>query len=73
MIDVGVNREQRNLLQSHAQSGVDVKHYDRHEHLPEKRESLRRYDALLDKILKGEETTLVDIDTYRQQKELSFS
>ncbi|WP_419534354.1 tyrosine-type recombinase/integrase [Endozoicomonas sp.] len=73
MIDAGVNREQRNLLQSHAQNGVDVKHYDRHEHLPEKRESIRRYDALLDKILKGEETTLVDMDTYRQQKELSFS
>ena len=55
MIDAGVNREQRNLLQSHARNGVDVKHYDRHEHLPEKRESIRRYDALLDKILKGEE------------------
>ncbi|MBO9494299.1 hypothetical protein J7438_09405 [Thalassotalea sp. G20_0] len=52
---------------------MDVKHYDRHEHLLETRESIRRYDALLDKILKGEETALVDMDTYRQQKELSFS
>ncbi len=67
LIDAGVNREQRNLLQSHAQTGVDVKHYDRHEHLPEKRESMRRYDALLDKIIKGEDTKLVDLETYRQR------
>lgn len=66
LIDAGVNREQRNLLQSHAQTGVDVKHYDRHEHLPEKRESIRRYDAFLEKILNGEETKLVDLEEYRQ-------
>ena len=66
MIDAEINREQRNLLQSHAQTGVDVKHYDRHEHLPEKRESIRKYDALLDKILKGEQTKLVDMEHYRQ-------
>nr|WP_306671482.1 site-specific integrase [Endozoicomonas sp. ONNA2] len=67
LIDAGVNREQRNLLQSHGQTGVDVKHYDRHEHLPEKRESIRRYDALLGKIINGEETKLVDLEEYRQQ------
>lgn len=66
LIDAGVSREQRNLLQSHAQTGVDIKHYDRHEHLPEKRESIRRYDALLDKILTGVETTLVNLDDYSQ-------
>ncbi len=66
LIDAGVNREQRNLLQSHAQTGIDIKHYDRHEHLPEKRESIRRYDAFLNKILNGEEITLVDMEEYRQ-------
>lgn len=67
LIDASVNREQRNLLQSHGQTGVDIKHYDRHEHLPEKRDSIRRYDALLDKILNGEETMLVDMETYRER------
>ncbi|MBO9482278.1 site-specific integrase [Salinisphaera sp. G21_0] len=66
LIDAGVNREQRNLLQSHAQTGVDVKHYDRHEHLPEKRESMRMYDAFLERILNGVDTKLVDLDEYRQ-------
>ena len=66
LVDAGVSREQRNLLQSHGQTGVDVKHYDRHEHLPEKRESIRRYDALLGRILRGEETKLVDLEQYRQ-------
>ncbi len=67
LIDAGVNREQRNLLQGHGQTGVDKKHYERHEHLPEKRESIRRYDALLEKILNGEKTTLVDMEQFRQQ------
>lgn len=51
LIDAGVNREQRNLLQSHALHGVDFKHYDRHEHLPEKIEALERYDKLLESII----------------------
>lgn len=67
LIDAGVNREQRNLLQSHGQTGVDVKHYDRHEHLPEKRESMKLYDAYLSKILKGEDTKLIDLEEYRQR------
>ena len=66
LIDAGVSREQRNLLQSHAQTGVDIKHYDRHEHLPEKRESIRLYDALLSKIIDAAETTLIDMEEYRQ-------
>ena len=65
LIDAGVNREQRNLLQCHAQTGVDIEHYDRHEHLPEKRESMRKYDALLDKILSGMDVNLIDLEEYR--------
>ncbi|WP_257266034.1 hypothetical protein [Endozoicomonas sp. ONNA2] len=37
IIDAGVDRETRNLIQSHQLTGVDYEHYDRHEHLPEKR------------------------------------
>ena len=69
LIDAGVSREQRNLLQSHGQTGVDIKHYDRHEHLPEKRKSMRSYDAFLGKILDGSETTLINLDEYRHVKE----
>ncbi len=60
MVDAGINREQRNLLQSHNLTGVDVKHYDRHDHLPEKRESMYRYDLLLQKIIAGEKLNLFD-------------
>ncbi|WP_257252746.1 MULTISPECIES: integrase family protein [unclassified Endozoicomonas] len=66
LIDAGVSREQRNLLQSHAQVGVDIKHYDRHEHLSEKRESMRLYDILLTKIIEGTETVLIDLEEYQR-------
>ncbi|WP_422474585.1 tyrosine-type recombinase/integrase [Endozoicomonas sp. ALB032] len=51
MIDAGINREVRNLIQSHQLTGVDYEHYDRHEHLSEKREGMERYDGLLSNIL----------------------
>ncbi len=35
MIDAGVNRETRNLIQNHVLTGLDFKHYDKHDHLPE--------------------------------------
>ncbi len=63
MIDAGVNRDARNLIQSHNLVGVDFRHYDHTDHLPEKREALRRYDAHLSKVLSGEEYKVVDITT----------
>lgn len=67
LIDARVSREHRNLLQSHALTGVDFKNYDRHEHLPEKREAIRLYDALLEKIINGDEVKLVDLEEYRHR------
>ncbi len=52
LIDAGVNRESRNLLQSHAQTGIDITHYDRSDHMNEKRKAISKYDRLLTKILK---------------------
>ena len=47
MIDAGINREQRNLIQGHAQTGIDIKHYERHEQLQEKRAGFAKYEKLL--------------------------
>ncbi|WP_330927255.1 tyrosine-type recombinase/integrase [Candidatus Sororendozoicomonas aggregata] len=51
LIDAGVDRDSRNLLQSHQLVGVDFKHYDRHDHLPEKRAAMDKYDRLLGVII----------------------
>ena len=51
LIDAGVNREGRNLLQCHQLTGVDFKHYDRHEHLPEKWAAMEKYDRVLADII----------------------
>ncbi len=66
MVDAGLTREQRNLLQNHAQTGIDTRHYNRHDQLPEKREAIRKYDAWLSKIIDGKASKLVDLDQYRQ-------
>ena len=65
LIDAGVNRESRNLLQSHGQTGVDIEHYDRSEHMEEKRKAIGEYDRLLTKVLEGKQTKLVDLNQYR--------
>lgn len=54
MVDAGINREVRNLIQSHQLTGVDYEHYDRHEHLPEKRAGMALYDQELSKVLQKE-------------------
>lgn len=67
MIDAGLSREERNLLQNHARSGIDTKHYNRHDQLPEKREAMRKYDVWISKVIAGKATTLVDLEQYRQK------
>ena len=67
MVDAGLTREERNLLQNHAQAGIDTKHYNRHDQLPEKREAIRKYDAWLTKVIEGKVSKLVDLEVYRQQ------
>lgn len=45
----GVSREVRAQLQSHGLGGVQVRHYDRHEYLEEKREALEIFFRLVTK------------------------
>ena len=51
MIDAGVNRETRNLIQNHALTGIDFKHYDKHDHLSEKVAGMAKYDRFLEVLL----------------------
>lgn len=67
MIDAGVGREARNLVQNHNLVGADFRHYDHTDHLPEKRETLRRYDAHLGKVLTGDVRRVVDIRASRNK------
>ncbi|OQX36396.1 MAG: hypothetical protein B0D91_09100 [Oceanospirillales bacterium LUC14_002_19_P2] len=67
LIECGVKQEQRFQLQSRGDGSVESKHYDHSDRLPEKREALKMYDALLDKILKGENVKLVDMEKFRKK------
>lgn len=51
--DAGVRPEDNDQLQSHDQTGVVKKHYDRHNHLPRKRAAIRLYDRRLSHVLTG--------------------
>ena len=51
LTDAGVRPEDSNLLQSHGQTGVVIKHYDRHHHLPTKLKAMRRYERLLSRMI----------------------
>ena len=55
----GVSRETRAQLQSHGLSGVQVRHYDRHDYLHEKKEALET----LYRLLTGTGSEPVDITT----------
>ena len=68
LIECRISREQRFLIQSREDGSIESKHYDHSDRLPEKREAMKRYDAFLNKILKGEDTKLIDLDEYRQVK-----
>jgi len=63
MIDAGVNRETRNLIQNHGLTGIDFKHYDKHDHLPEKLLGMEKYDRFLDKIISDNESNVVQLVT----------
>lgn len=61
MIDAGVNRETRNLIQNHGLTGIDYKHYDKRDHLPEKLAGMIKYDNLLERIITGKMAKVVHI------------
>ncbi len=56
-----VPRELRSLLQNHAQTGVDTKHYDNDPmaHLPAKQDVMRRYERALSAVLDSTTTEKV--------------
>jgi integrase len=47
LADLGVTREVRAQLQSHGLSGIQERHYDRHEYMKDKREALRTWHEFL--------------------------
>jgi len=50
LASLGVNQERRAWLLSHGRSGVQAKHYDRWNYLPEKRGDLDRWARYLDEL-----------------------
>ena len=61
LIDAEVDRDKRNLLQGHAiNEGVDRKHYDHHDHLPEKWKAIEAYETQLKKEIAENVLTLGD-------------
>lgn len=52
--ELGFNNEQRNRLQNHAQTGVDVKHYDRWDFIDEKREMVDAFALALRYAIDGQ-------------------
>ncbi|ABE43268.1 tyrosine-type recombinase/integrase [Polaromonas sp. JS666] len=51
---MGVSRDTRAQLLSHGLSGVQQKHYDRYDYMPEKQRTLKAWARKLDAIAKGE-------------------
>lgn len=52
---LGISKDIRAQLQSHGLGGVQSRHYDRYEYMPEKRAALETWDAFLNSLLKAHE------------------
>jgi integrase len=66
---LGVNRDVRAQLQSHGLSGVQDRHYDRHDYIPEKSRALEAWTARLGRIKRGErEPGVADLAEARQRR-----
>jgi len=52
---MGISKDLRAQLQSHGLSGVQAKHYDKHDYLDEKRQALEAWNVRLDELLTGSE------------------
>lgn len=61
LASLGVNQERRAWLLSHGRSGVQKKHYDRYNYLPEKRQDLERWARYLDQLASGEAVKVVQL------------
>ncbi len=58
MAGLGVSRDVRAQLQSHGLSGVQQRHYDKHEYMAEKRAALEKWARHLDRIINGTAVTI---------------
>jgi integrase len=66
---LGVNRDVRAQLQSHGLSGVQDRHYDRHDYVAEKARALEAWTARLGRIKRGErEPGVTDLAEARQRR-----
>lgn len=50
----GLSREEKDLIQNHAEDTIQSKHYDRYGYWPEKCAAMAKWSAYLDRILSGE-------------------
>ena len=55
---MGISREVRGHLQSHGLTGVQARHYDGHDYMPEKRRALEVLRVELDRVADGEQGEL---------------
>ena len=51
MSRLGILAEIRNRIQDHSIAGIEAKHYDRHDYLPEKRAALEKWERELQRIV----------------------
>ena len=58
---MGVSKDIRAQLQSHGLSGVQQRHYNRHEYMLEKRAALEKWGRQLDRIATGKPAKVVQL------------
>lgn len=63
LASLGVDQERRAWLLSHGRSGVQARHYDRYNYLPEKRADLEKWARYLDQLASGETAKVVQLRT----------
>jgi integrase len=54
---LGVSSDVRAQLQSHGLGGIQIRHYDRHDYMPEKRKALKKWSHHITKLRDGEPST----------------
>jgi hypothetical protein len=54
---MGVSKDHRAYLQSHGLSGVQTRHYDRHEYEMEKRDALKKLHLWIESLGKAKKTS----------------
>jgi integrase len=63
---LGFGSDVRAQLQSHNLGGIQVRHYDRHSYLPEKKAALQEWDRHLERLKSGKVAKVVGIETAKR-------